>query len=108
MDFILCEILVDFIDTPRHVVVCLVEEITTFLLLFKELVSSSSGFFSSLVRLFLGFRQAGLNVFEPFISHLSLIVRQDLLLNSLGIGIELLKFGSHPSNFRFEFTSDFL
>ena len=59
-----CEFLVNFIDTTRHVVVGFVKEIATFLLEFKKLVSGSSGFFSSFVRFFFSFSQAGLDIFE--------------------------------------------
>jgi hypothetical protein len=65
MMFIPRKFFIDFIDTPRHVVVGFIEEITTFLLEFEEFVSGSSGFFSSFVCFFLRFSQAGLDVFEP-------------------------------------------
>lgn len=65
MDFVLCEIFVDLINTARHVIVGFIEEITSFLLKLQELVSGSSGFFSSFVCFLLGFGQAGLDVFEP-------------------------------------------
>lgn len=70
-----CEFLVNFINTTRHVVVGFVKEITTFLLEFKELVSGSSGFFSSFVRFFLSFSQAGLDIFES-VCQLLLLVYQ--------------------------------
>jgi len=69
------EFFVDFIDTTRHVVVGFVKEITSFLLEFKELVSGSSGFFSSFVRFFLSFSQAGLDVFKPKCQLLFLVTR---------------------------------
>jgi hypothetical protein len=65
MMFIPRKFFIDFINTTRHVVVGFIKEITTFLFEFKELVSGSSGFFSGLVCFFLGFSQAGLDVFEP-------------------------------------------
>lgn len=106
---VLGKILVGLINTTRHVVVCLVEKLESFLLQVLEFISRPSGFFSRLVRFLFCLVQTRLDILKPTLS--AICIASDSVsspLDSLGVGSHLFEIGLHPIHFAFEFSANFL